>query len=310
MGNYFSTETSATNPSNFYTWVPDASNARDEYRQYKSKMLSPNLKKVVDNVHHCGPVLAQGQLGSCTANALAGAYAYRYNIEYNLDASSTDEFLPSRLFIYYNERNAEGTPKTDSGAEIRDGIASIEKNGVCPESMWPYDIEKFTDKPPTTCYDEAAACHKSVQQHRVVKNLESLKGCLETGRVFVFGFVVFESFKDQSKWNGSIMPTPQEGEKVLGGHAVLCVGYDDFKQCFKVRNSWGSDWGEDGNFYMPYDFMIGSFNADKYNLGATYWGKLLKTSDNEKADDTDNKQDGVQPLCSDIWSIDLTFDKA
>lgn len=311
MGNYFTANIPDSN--DFYTWVPDTPDTNDEYRRYKLTVLSSNLKKIVDNVHHCGPVLSQGELGSCTANAIAGAYTYRYNLEYNLDASSENEFLPSRLFIYYNERNAEGTPKTDSGAQIRDGITSIRKNGVCPESMWPYDITKFTDMPSTACYDEAIACHKSVKQHRVIKTLESLRGCLDTGRVFVFGFTVFESFKDQSKWNGYIMPSPQEGEKILGGHAVLCIGYDDFKKCFKVRNSWGAEWGDNGNFYMPYDFMIGSFNTTNYNLGTTYWSKLAQSNTNHS--DTDSKgptntQNTIQPLCSDIWTIDLTFDKA
>lgn len=334
MGLFYSKE---CRTDQFYNWRPDESDSGDEYRQYKSKKVSGNLKRVVDNSHHCGPVFNQDKLGSCTANAIAGAYSYRYNLEYGTSAGSEDEFVPSRLFIYYNERNMEGTTKTDSGAQIKDGIASVSTNGVCPESMWPYDETKFAERPSDECYTEAKSSHRAIKRHRVMKTLDSLKGCLETGRVFVFGFVVFESFEDQYKWRDNVMPMPEENEKVLGGHAVLCVGYDDFKGCFKVRNSWGSEWGDEGNFYMPYEFMVGTFNLSKCDRNKTYWDELhdsklqvfdeedysddeeeiedtfycgeVSDADNEEETATDDEEDNDEPLCSDIWSIDMTFDK-
>ena len=265
MGTTSST-TAQKSKTDFYCWKPDATDQGDEYKRYKRNIVSTNLTRVVSNVAHCGPVLDQGELGSCTANAIAGAYTYRYNLENNASAGSENEFLPSRLFVYYNERRMEGNVKTDAGAEIKDGIKSVKKVGVCPESMWPYDITKFTEKPPTECYDEAKKCHHATEEHRVVKTLDSLKGCLETGRVFAFGFIVFESFEDQTKWVDGVMPLPAKGEKVLGGHAVLCVGYDDNKKCFLVRNSWSDKWGLDGNFYMPYEFMTGTFNLHDFDL--------------------------------------------
>jgi C1A family cysteine protease len=83
------------------------------------------------------PVYDQGALGSCTGNALACAFEY----------DDKNIFQPSRLFIYYNERNIEGTVSSDSGALISDGIKSLETYGVCPETLGPYDISKFADKP-------------------------------------------------------------------------------------------------------------------------------------------------------------------
>jgi len=334
-----SSTTAQKSKTDFYCWRPDNTDLGDEYKRYKRNIVSTNLTRVVNNVAHCGPVLDQGELGSCTANAIAGAYTYRYNLENNTLAGSATEFLPSRLFVYYNERRMEGNVKTDAGAEIKDGIKSIKKLGACPESMWPYDISKFTEKPPTECYDEAKECHHATEEHRVVKTLDSLKGCLETGRVFAFGFVVFESFEDQSKWTGAVMPLPAKGEKVLGGHAVLCVGYDDDKKSFLVRNSWGAKWGLEGNFYMPYEFMTGTFNLHDFDLKETHWKSIKdkKTTDLETLDETKSEEDVKEngesvveqtegfsksqvatkkkpemneALCSDLWSIDVTFDKA
>lgn len=320
--------------ANIYCWKPSATDEGDEYKRYKRNIVSPNLTRVVSNVAHCGPVLDQGNLGSCTANAIAGAYTYRYNLEHGTSSGDNEEFLPSRLFVYYNERNMEGNVNEDAGAEIKDGIKSVKVNGVCPESMWPYDISKFATKPPTECYDEAKKCHHATKEHRVVKTLDSLRGCIETGRVFPFGFVVFEGFEDQTKWNGDIMPLPVKGEKVLGGHAVLCVGYDDEKKCFLIRNSWGEKWGNKGNFYMPYEFMTGTFNLHDYDLNETHWNTILESKlsvstteestdaekdteedkESEKDDDEENSNEKEsveinEPLCSDFWSIDMTFDK-
>ncbi len=48
---------------------------------------------------------------------------------------------------------------------------------------------------------------------------------------------------------------PGSGEKVVGGHAVMCVGYDDQAQQFTIRNSWGTQWGQNGYFKMPYAYL-------------------------------------------------------
>src|SRR2546430_11530119 len=65
------------------------------------------------------------------------------------------DFVPSRLFIYYNERKIEGTVPSDSGAMIRDGIKSVASDGVCPEPEWPYVIAKFATRPTAKCYRDA-----------------------------------------------------------------------------------------------------------------------------------------------------------
>src|SRR5205085_1166162 len=125
---------------------------------------------------------------------------------------------------------------------------------VCPEDTWPYDISKFQDKPSDSCF-QAALQHKAILYQRVTRDLNQMKGCLATGYPFVLGFTVYESFESQQVAQDGHAPLPQTGEQVLGGHAVLAVGYDDTNQWFIVRNSWGDGWGMQGYFTLPYAYL-------------------------------------------------------
>jgi C1A family cysteine protease len=174
------------------------------------------------------------------------------------------DFTPSRLFIYYNERVIEGTVNSDSGAQIRDGIKVVVKEGDCPESEWPYNIAKFTNKPSASCYKDARK-HRAVQYQRLVQNANQLKGCLASGYPFVYGFTVYDSFESQQVAKTGIVPMPAPGEQVLGGHAVVAVGYDDSQQRFIVRNSWGTTWGMKGYFSVPYAYLTDA------NLSSDFW---------------------------------------
>lgn len=160
-------------------------------------------------------------------------------------------FTPSRLFIYYNEREIEGTIDSDSGAMLRDGIKSVAKQGAYKEKTWPYEIDRFRDKPPNPAYDEAEK-HQAIRYQRLTQALNQFKGCLADGFPFVFGFVVFESFETQEVAKTGHAPIPRANEKQLGGHAVMAVGYDETRQWLVVRNSWGTKWGMRGYFTLPY----------------------------------------------------------
>jgi len=208
----------------------------------------------------------QGNLGSCTANALCAAF------HFNQIKEGVTDFTPSRLFLYYNERAMEGNVPNDSGAYLRDGIKSLNKIGVCPELMWPYEISTFTDKPIDKCYDEAT--RNTVKEYaRVPQTSEDMKACVAAGFPFVFGFAVLSSFFSEEVSTTGVMPMPQPDDYVLGGHAVQACGYDDDKQVFLVRNSWGETWGDKGYFYMPYDYI-----ADQ-NLAADFWAIKFVDSD-------------------------------
>jgi C1A family cysteine protease len=227
--------------------VPDLPDARDYLYSAPEKVLA-SLPTKVDLRSKFQKIYDQGQLGSCTANAIGAAF------EFDQRKQGLKDFMPSRLFIYYNERAIEGTVDTDSGAMIRDGIKSVAKLGVCTEKTWPYLIDQFRDKPPKPAYDEALK-HQAVLYRRVLSSLHQLQGCLADGYPIVFGFSVYESFMSDEVARTGVVPLPPRGEKLVGGHAVVAVGYDDDQQRFIVRNSWGTGWGQRGYCTMPYGYL-------------------------------------------------------
>jgi C1A family cysteine protease len=255
-----------------YGWVPDIPDPRDFLYAAPAKVLL-NLPAKVDLRPQSPPVYDQGQIGSCTANSIAGAF------EFEQGKDDLEQWVPSRLFIYYNERVTEGTPNQDSGARIRDGIKSVVKLGVCPEIDWPYSdsIPTVTKKPSAAAYTDALP-NRANAYHRVTQNVNQMKGCLAEGYPFVFGFTVYESFQSDEVAKTGIVPMPAPGEEQVGGHAVMTVGYDDSQQRFIVRNSWGELWGMKGYFTMPYAYLTDhSYSSDFWTIrGVT--GKAMSAA--------------------------------
>ncbi len=152
-----------------YGWVPDLPDARDHMYAAPVEMMA-KLPSKVDLRPNCPPVYDQGQLGSCTGNAIAGA------VQFDREKQKLKpDFVPSRLFIYYGERVIEGTVNSDAGAQIRDGIKVVAKQGVPPETDWPYDITKFADKPPPKAFTDALK-DLAVSYSRVSQNLSADEG--------------------------------------------------------------------------------------------------------------------------------------
>ena len=228
-----------------YGWYPDIPDQRD----YLYSAIRPvvRLPREVDLRSFCSAVEDQGSLGSCTAQALAGNLEFLDN---RIDFIYTDV---SRLFIYYNERMLIDSVDYDSGASLRDGIKSLKNLGICEERLWPYDIEKFTVKPPANCYQDAKD-HKIKSYYRV-GSLREMLICLADGYPFVFGFTVYESFESERVAKTGKVNMPRKGEAALGGHAVMAVGFNQSDMRFLVRNSWGRNWGMDGYFTMPFAYL-------------------------------------------------------
>ena len=239
-----------------YGWRPQLPDHRDyEYAIQNSITLPTNI----DLRLNCPIIYDQGQLGSCTANAIAAAIEYE-----QIKEKDKTPFIPSRLFIYYNERLMEGTVKQDAGAAIRDGMKIVATNGTCKEITWPYIISKFKSKPNKKAYIEGLKYISKIYSS-VSQDLNSIKTVLFNNDPIVFGFTVYESFESDIVAKTGIVPMPTKNEKVLGGHAVLIVGYDDTKQMFLIRNSWGTNWGLNGYFWMPYNYIIDP------NLASDFW---------------------------------------
>ncbi|MDJ0341060.1 C1 family peptidase [Streptomyces sp. H10-C2] len=259
-----------------FGWVPDLPDARDHIYSLPRLALVSSPPRT-DLRGSLPPVYNQGRIGSCTANAIAGAF------EFELMRQQLPATTPSRLFIYYNERAVEGHVGTDSGAQIRDGIKSVATLGVCPETEWPYDDTPAVSdggpfpsgaragkKPAAGCYKDALLSTATAYQ-RIVQDLDQLKGCLAAGFPFVFGFTVYSSFESPEVAKTGDAPLPASDDQVLGGHAVLAAGYDDTTQRFLVRNSWGPDWGQDGYFTLPYAYLT------ERGLSSDFWTLRLVT---------------------------------
>jgi C1A family cysteine protease len=263
MGNWFS------NGSDFpvtkrnkrkYGWIRDLPDHRDLFAQFPNWNALPETKNVdLRETGNIPDIYDQGSLGSCTAQAIAGAF------EFDIRKQKCPEyFTPSRLFIYYNERVIEGTVEEDSGASIRDGIKVIHKLGVPTEKEYPYDISRFQVQPSMSVYMNAQK-HKSVKYRRVPQN-NSILSAMVLGYPVAFGFSVYEHF--QSPDFDGILKVPGKHERLLGGHAVLLCGYRTLEKGhiqFLVRNSWGTEWGLDGYFWMDYAYVMDP------NLCSDFW---------------------------------------
>jgi C1A family cysteine protease len=239
-----------------YGWRPDLPDQRD----YVFELLGVvHLAPAVDLRPHCPPVLNQGQLGSCTANAIASVYEFD-----QMKQKVAAPYVPSRLFIYYNERVLENTVSTDSGATIRDSVKSVTKWGAPPETLWPYKIGKFAVKPSANSYKVGKA-HQAVQYQRVSQTLQGIKTALAGGFPVAYGFSVYESFESAQVAKTGVVPMPAASEKLLGGHANMLVGYNDATSRFLSQNSWGTAWGMAGYFTIPYDYLTNP------NLSSDFW---------------------------------------
>jgi C1A family cysteine protease len=221
---------------------------RDYHFKSTSFAAPQTLPKKVDLRKEMSPIVDQGSLGSCTANAIASGLR-----EYLLIKGQQGWSPLSRLFLYWHERQLEGHIDEDSGAYIRDGMKVLQKVGVCPEQDYPYDISHFRDHPSQQAEKDAARFQ--INDYSRIPDLYALKAALAEGLPVVIGVLIYESFESPEVARTGKVPYPKKSkERVLGGHALLAVGYTDkgSSGTVIVRNSWGADWGDEGYCYMPY----------------------------------------------------------
>ena len=242
----------------YYGAKRDTPDHRDKTKVYAQSDISPkhpnvSLKKYVDHVYD------QGSISSCTANALCAAYGLDLKKQQATLGGGYYYFNPSRLFLYYNTREAEHTTQLDAGASIRATIKSLNRKGVCKEELWPYKVANLKTKPPNHIYNNAKL-NNLCKYERLHQDIHQFRTCLKDNCPFVFGFKVYRSFLNTPRSGVMAVPTGYERtyNDPLGLHAVTAVGYNDREKHIIVLNSWGVGWGDQGYFYMPYDFIVDS----------------------------------------------------
>lgn len=237
-------------------WKKEPEDSRDFKFSDTFKVSPRTMLPMTSSVEGLIPdIWDQLNIGSCVAFSTDMELLYQSRIQ-------NREINPSKLFTYYITRDYEGTVDEDSGCYIRDAFKCLNKTGVCKEETWPYIESKFKVKPPDIAYQEASKTILTTYHKLDNTRLEELKTCIaELKKPFVFGFNVYTSFM-YGNWS-SIMPIPNKAkESILGGHAIIAVAYDDNKQAFKIKNSWGKDWKEGGSFWMPYSFITSQECSD------------------------------------------------
>lgn len=252
-----------TRSKKWYGCIRDTLDARDQiYRP-----MAIRLPQAVDLRPQCPPVMDQGAIGSCVAHGVATAFRHA-EIK-----SGQGDFDISRLWIYYQARKIEDTIGEDAGAEIRDGIKVVAKIGAPNERGWPYDVNRFMDAPPPEC-EVDAALNKAIKYRRVMVTTRSVQNALAAGFPVVIGISLYDSFESDHAANTGMVPHPDvEKEQLVGGHCMCVVGYQQMNGSlhFITRNSWGADWGDKGDCYIPASILGSQL------FGADYW-LISKTS--------------------------------
>lgn len=264
---------------------PSPIDDRDYKIVIKPDLLKSLVGEVVDLSEYHTVVKNQGAIGSCTAFATVALMEYNRK-RYIVDAK---EDVYSEKFTYYVTRvDVAGWNTDDTGAYMRDAFNSARIYGAAPEILAPYD-DDYRSKPSENAYNAALynqiLTYARVDESDRTKTLIDLKQLLDQGYCFVGGFVCYSSIWGPIVNQTGVIPAP--GSTPIGGHAVCFVGYDDIKQLLKFKNSWGSEWGDDGYGYLPYAYVL---NGDLWDLWSAFtqenslidWEKGVPKIDNEE----------------------------
>lgn len=235
-------------PVRKFGWTPDIPDRRDHIFSAPVPLLN-TLPPSVNLTSLFKIPFDQGQTSSCVGNAVAALV----QAERGKKVGKKLSWTPSRLFIYWNAREMIGQTSVDAGSCIRDAIKSVANFGITSEINWPFS-SPVPLKPAVAAYADAEK-YQALQYQAVPQSLDQMRACLANKNPFVIGVGVYASFMSQAVAKTGEVPLPGAGEALIGGHAVTVIGYDNSKQKFLLRNSWGKGWGNKGNFTLPYAYL-------------------------------------------------------
>lgn len=239
-------------------WIPDVPDLRDRIYAPSDEDSAKALPPRHDLGTLCPPVLDQLGFRACAANAVVNAHRHEQKHQ-----GLPGTFMPSRMFVYWNARAKVNAQGSDGGSSIRESMKAIAKLGACPEEQWPYVQANITQPPTAACFT-AATAHRAIAYHRIRRSLHLLRRCIFSGHPFAFGFAMYSSFKTAAVSTGGVVPMPAKDEEFEGGHAALAVGYDDASATFRVMNSYGTGWGRQGYFDLPYGYLESEDLSDDF----------------------------------------------
>ena len=239
---------------------PDSRDYKVEFPVELRTVLNPYTKEISTNAKVAPTIYSlssyftyvfdQGSLGSCTANAACQYYGF-------LLRKTSTPF--SRLMQYWNTRNAENHIQYDSGATVRTTVSVLCKNGICEEINWPYIIKNFKIQPPATVCSKIISPPQTLRYISLSMTPSQWESALLAGQPIIFGMYVFSNFSNSQTAKTGIISYPTPSEKLLGGHCMLCTGYNQSSRQFEFLNSWGSKWGKNGYGYFPYSYLTSPY---------------------------------------------------
>lgn len=233
----------------------------DAVNDWKATFSLSSIPKTMSLADSRPPIMDQSAAGSCVMHGIPGVIRHHLRRRYNANPTSAlydREF--SALFGYYNGRELENTIPMDTGLQIRDGIKVVAQQGLASIDLWPYDLTKLYSRPPQEAYDDAVQ-YKAQSYARVGVSASAVRTAVAAYHPVVIGIPVYESF--EAVGSDGLVPMPEKGEKLLGGHCMYVDEYEIVPGHFTVPNSYGLGFGRDGVCYIPYDY-IGT-------LGSDYW---------------------------------------
>ncbi|MGI0495474.1 C1 family peptidase [Alkalinema pantanalense CENA528] len=298
------TTTSAPDPEQIYLLL------RGTVKQLET-LLDNNLQRsfparFLELQEHCHRIENQSEHGynACTAHAgiaLMEYFASRYS---QGQGNGPDDTRFSSRFLYRITRLIDGTQEQDSGASLRSTLKAMMIFGLPPEKYWKWhppspenrDLDQ-TLNPDNLLIDPPAFCYAYAQSYQTLRYfrldrpdmtqtalLAQIKAALLGGFPAIFGFrVLSDTLYADSRATGDIaLPDTIPDcntDHPIKGHAALAIGYDDNHTvpnhspgAIYFKNSWGSDWGEQGFGWLPYDYIL---KADKQNQLCSDWWTLL-----------------------------------